>query len=74
MNEKTFASEKRNPRTGVSFFPIPSALPGEKPIVLMEGEIDAVLCQTCGIENAFSMGGLGNLSVPKIEKFILKFI
>lgn len=71
MNEKTFASEKRNPRTGVSFFPIPSELPEEKPIVLMEGEIDAVLCQTCGIENAFSMGGLGNLSVPKIEKFIL---
>lgn len=71
MNEKTFASEKRNPRTGVSFFPIPSELPEEKPIVLMEGEIDAVLCQVCGIDNAFSMGGLGNLSVPKIEKFIL---
>lgn len=71
MNEKDFESMKVNPRTGVSFFPIPGELPTEKPIVLMEGEIDAILCQSIGIGNAFSMGGLGNLSVPKIKKFLI---
>lgn len=71
MNEKDFESIKINPRIGVSFFPIPGELPEEKPIVLMEGEIDAILCQTIGINNAFSMGGLTNLSVPKIQKFII---
>lgn len=71
MNEKDRESIKINPRIGVSFFPIPAELPQEKPIILMEGEIDAVLCQTIGIANAFSMGGLANLSVPKIQKYIL---
>ena len=49
MNEKDFESMKVNPRTGVSFFPIPGELPTEKPVVLMEGEIDAILCQSIGI-------------------------
>ena len=71
MNENTFESEKRNPRTGVSFFPVPGEIPEAEPIILLEGEIDAVLCRTCGIKNAFSMGGLANLSVPKIKKYII---
>ena len=71
MNENTFESEKRNPRAGTSFFPIPSEIPEGKTIILVEGEIDAILCQVCGIDNMFSMGGLGNLSVPKIKKYIL---
>lgn len=71
MDEKTLESMKKNPRTGVSFFPIPGEIPEGKPIVITEGEIDALVCRACGIDNVFSMGGLGNLSVPKIQKYIL---
>ncbi len=71
MNEKTYQSEKRNPRSGVSFFPIPSDFVQEQPAILMEGEIDAIVCRCAGISNAYSFGGLGNFSVPKIKQYII---
>lgn len=64
-------SKKINPTAGVPYFPIPFEIPEEKPVVLVEGEIDAIVCQASGIENVFSMGGTGGLSVPKIEKYII---
>jgi len=65
------ASRKMNPRAGVSYFPIPCELPNGRNVVLMEGEIDAILCRACGIENAFSMGGKGGLTKDRIKKFIV---
>lgn len=64
-------SKKINPRAGVSYFPIPSELPEGKPVILMEGEIDAILCQASGIENAYSMGGKGGLTKERIKKYIV---
>lgn len=64
-------SKKINPRSGVSYFPIPSALPQGQSVILLEGEIDAILCQAAGITNAFSIGGKGGLSKPRIEKYII---
>lgn len=64
-------SKKINPRSGVSYFPIPGELPQEKPVVLLEGEIDAIVCQAAGIDNAYSMGGKGGLTKARIEKYII---
>ena len=64
-------SKKINPRAGVSYFPVPAELPEGKPVVLLEGEIDAILCQASGIENAFSMGGKGGLTKARIQKYII---
>ena len=63
-------SKKINPRAGVSYFPVPGAIPEGKPAVLMEGEIDAILCHASGI-NAYSMGGKGGLTKERIKKYII---
>lgn len=63
-------SKKLNPLSGVSYFPIPSKLPEGKTIVLMEGEIDAILCQCIGID-AFSFGGKSGLTKNNIKKHII---
>lgn len=64
-------SEKRNPRRGVSYCPVPASIPTGGTIILLEGEIDAILCQAIGIENAFSMGGKGGLTKERIQKYII---
>lgn len=63
-------SQKRNPRQGVSYFPIPDDFPEGETVVLMEGEIDAILCHAIGIK-AYSMGGVGGLTKKRIEKYIV---
>ena len=63
-------SQQRNPRQGVSYFPIPSDFPEGETVVLMEGEIDAIMCQAIGIK-AYSMGGKGGLTKKRIEKYIV---
>ena len=63
-------SQQRNPRQGVSYFPIPDDFPEGETVVLMEGEIDAIMCQSIGIK-AFSMGGKGGLTKKRIEKYIV---
>lgn len=64
-------SRKMNPRSGVSYFPIPGELPEGGSVVLLEGEIDAIVCRAAGIENTFSMGGKGGLTKDRIKKYIV---
>ena len=64
-------SQQRNPRAGVSYFPIPGELPQGESVVLMEGEIDAVMCRAAGIPNTFSMGGKSGLTKDRIAKYIV---
>lgn len=64
-------SRKMNPRTGVSYFPIPGELPQGGSVVLMEGEIDAIMCRAAGIPNTFSTGGKGGLTKERIAKYIV---
>lgn len=63
-------SRKINPRAGVSYCPIPSEIPENVPVILLEGEIDAILCQCLGYQ-AYSMGGKGGLTKSRIEKYIV---
>lgn len=64
-------SRKMNPRAGASYFPIPGELPEGGSVVLLEGEIDAIMCRAAGIENTFSMGGKGGLTKDRIQKYIV---
>lgn len=64
-------SRKMNPRAGASYFPIPGELPEGGSVVLLEGEIDAIVCRAAGIENTFSMGGKSGLSKDHIAKYIV---
>ncbi|MBD5402454.1 toprim domain-containing protein [bacterium] len=64
-------SQQRNPRAGVSYFPIPGELPQGGTVVLMEGEIDAIMCRAAGIPNTFSMGGKSGLTKDRIAKYIV---
>lgn len=63
-------SRKMNPRAGVSYFPIPGEIPHGGSVVLMEGEIDAIMCRAAGIADTFSMGGKGGLTKDRIAKYI----
>ena len=49
-------------------FPMPGELDVTKPVILTEGEMDAVSANAAGIENIFSCGGTNGLTKPKIEK------
>lgn len=54
----------------VSTFPQPyHAL--TSPLVLVEGEMDALACNAAGLKNVFSCGGTNGLSKPKISAHLL---
>lgn len=60
--------DKRGSR-GCSTFPMPGVINSES-IILVEGEIDAAVCNAYGITNCFSTGGTNGLTKPKIKKLI----
>lgn len=62
--------EKRGTKS-CSTFPMPNKINTEKPIILVEGELDAIACSASGIENVFSTGGTNGLTAPKIKKHLL---
>lgn len=63
--------EKRN-SLGCETFPMPNQLTGqEKQIILVEGEMDALVCNAAGIENVYAAGGTNGITGPKIKKWLL---
>jgi P4 family phage/plasmid primase-like protien len=52
-------------------FPMPGTVDPAAPVVLVEGEIDALACSSIGIKNVFSTGGTTALTKPAIETYLL---
>ena len=65
------ASNKYNPRSVPLLFANELVNFSGKSIVLMEGEMDAIVCRASGIDNAFATGGANGLSKPKIKEYII---
>jgi hypothetical protein len=63
-------SEKRG-TIGCHTFPMPGSIDPAGPVVLVEGEIDALACSAIGIKNVFSTGGTSALTKPAIEAHLL---
>jgi phage/plasmid-associated DNA primase len=63
--------KKINSRAGC-VFPTPSDLDTSKPVVLVEGEIDAIACRAAGIDNVYSTGGTNGLTGPKVKARLLE--
>jgi phage/plasmid-associated DNA primase len=41
------------------------------PVIMVEGEMDALACAACGIKNLFAAGGTNGLTGPKVKKYLL---
>ena len=63
--------EKRGTKS-CSTFPMPGAIDTSKPVILVEGEMDALSCVSAGIANVFSCGGTNGLTAPKIKQHLLQ--
>ncbi len=57
---------------GSSTFPMPGEIDKSKPVVIVEGEMDAVSTTAIGIENCFAAGGTNGVTSPKIKAFLLE--
>lgn len=62
--------KKINSRSGC-VFPTPDGLDITKPVVLVEGEIDAIACRAAGIKGVYSTGGTNGLTGPKVKARLL---
>jgi phage/plasmid-associated DNA primase/DNA primase len=62
--------EKRNSRKGTAF-PMPGKIDEALPVILVEGEMDALAASAAGIKNLFSTGGTQGLTKPKAETHLL---
>jgi phage/plasmid-associated DNA primase len=65
-----FASDKRGSK-GCKTFPMPGAVDISKPVILVEGEIDALSASAMGIENVFATGGTNGLTKPLVQKYLI---
>ena len=63
--------EKRGTKS-CSTFPMPGTIDTNKPVILVEGEMDALSCASAGITNVFSCGGTNGLTAPKIKQHLLQ--
>ena len=62
--------EKRGSRS-CSTFPMPGTLQKDKPVILVEGELDALACTAAGIPNVYSAGGVNGITKPKVKQYLL---
>ena len=62
--------EKRNGKKA-STFPMPGTIDPTLPVILVEGEMDALSCAGIGIKNIFSAGGTNGITAPKVVKYLL---
>ncbi len=62
--------EKRGSK-GCQTFPAPGIIADTSSVVLVEGEMDAIVCTAAGIAHVFSTGGTNGLTEPKIKKYLL---
>lgn len=64
-------SVKRGSKKCVTF-PMPGTINDDiESIILVEGEMDAIVCTAAGINNVYSTGGTNGLTKPKIQKYLL---
>jgi hypothetical protein len=62
--------EKRTSKKGQTF-PMPGEIDTALPVILVEGEMDALACAASGIKNLFAVGGTNGLTGPKVKKWLL---
>ncbi|MDR2097680.1 MAG: toprim domain-containing protein [Spirochaetaceae bacterium] len=62
--------EKRTSKGGKTF-PMPGAVDTSLPVILVEGEMNALSCAAIGIKNLFSAGGTNGLTGPKVKQYLL---
>jgi hypothetical protein len=62
---KKFGSKLCNP------LPLPQRIDKTKPVIFVEGEMDAVSAAAAGMENACSSCGTSGITGPKIKEFLL---
>jgi len=62
--------EKRTSKGGKTF-PMPGALDPASPVVLVEGEMNALSCAGAGLQNVFAIGGTNGLTMPKVKQHLL---
>ena len=62
--------EKRGTKSCATF-PMPDTIDTAKPVILVEGEMDALACAAAGIKNVFSAGGTNGLTGPKVKQHLL---
>lgn len=67
---ENYVCEKRGTKS-CKTFPMPGAIDTQKPVILVEGEMDALSCAAAGIKNVFSTGGTEGLTGPKIKHYLL---
>lgn len=56
---------------GGKAFPVPGNLDTSKPIILVEGELDALVSRAAGINNVYSTGSVSGLTEEKIKSHLL---
>jgi phage/plasmid-associated DNA primase len=52
-------------------FPMPGKIDPAAPVVLVEGEMNAIACAAIGIKNVFATGGTNALTKPKVKAYLL---
>jgi phage/plasmid-associated DNA primase len=62
--------EKRTSKGGKTF-PMPGHVDVSLPVILVEGEMNALSCAGIGIKNLFSTGGTNGLTAPKVKAHLL---
>jgi phage/plasmid-associated DNA primase len=70
--EKGFCEpcEKRTSKGGKTF-PMPGTIDASLPVIMVEGEMNALSCAAIGIKNLFSAGGTNGLTAPKVKQYLL---
>jgi hypothetical protein len=56
---------------GGKTFPMPGVVDTSLPVILVEGEMNALSCAAIGVKNLFSAGGTNGLTVPKVKQYLL---
>ena len=62
--------EKRNTKAG-QVFPMPLQIDPSLPVILVEGQMDALACVAAGFKNIFATGGTSGITKPKVEQYLL---
>jgi phage/plasmid-associated DNA primase len=63
--------EKRTSKGGKTF-PMPDEIDTSRPVILVEGEMNALSCAAIGIKNLFSTGGTDGLTGPMVTHHLLE--
>ena len=57
---------------GSSTFPMPGSIDKTSPVIVVEGEMDAIASNAIGLKNLFASGGTSGLTGPKIKNYLLE--